>query len=479
MSSLWQEPWVWPAIAVMIGLPVLLILTTEIAAVLERRGSPAAKVIRLIRNFVLPIGALLVLLTQVDDLGLEINATKITSTVFGFVVILVLLSSLNIALFTKAGHGSWRQRVPSIFVDLVRLLVVVISLAALFSWVWGADVGGLFTALGVTSIVIGLALQNAAGSVISGLLLLFEQPFRLGDWLEVDSIRGRVVEVNWRAVHIDTGNGIRIVPTASLAGSSFNNLSRVRGGYLAKVSVVFSTDDAPFEVMELLSRVARNLPTRSPDRESHVAYSGGAKYAVAIPIIGPVDESETSALFLARLWYASRRAELHLDGDVSDDLRTPERINSALREISTVLHLSEDAAAALAPQCRLEQFGAGETILNFGEVPRSMGFIVDGEIAMHIPYGVDSPPLLVTHLEKREAIGLGTFTRQKSSYIYTARSEVAMLMLPAECVDQLVSDNPRLATAIGQASDNRRARVSDAEQRAAKIQNQVGIAAHP
>ena len=79
----------------------------------------------------------------------------------------------------------------------------------------GANLGGLITAVGVGSIVIGLAVQNAVGPVISGLLLLFEQPFGIGDWLDTKFGKGRVVEVNWRAVHIDTENGIRVIPNAA------------------------------------------------------------------------------------------------------------------------------------------------------------------------------------------------------------------------------------------------------------------------
>ena len=86
--------------------------------------------------------------------------------------------------------GTWRERMPSIFVDIVRLVLIVVGLGLLFSWVWGADVAGLFAALGVTSIVLGFALQNAVGSVISGLLLLFEQPFQLGDWLDTGRDEG-------------------------------------------------------------------------------------------------------------------------------------------------------------------------------------------------------------------------------------------------------------------------------------------------
>jgi small-conductance mechanosensitive channel len=58
---------------------------------------------------------------------------------------------------------------PSIFVDLVRLVIIVTGLALMLSRIWDANVGGLFAALGVTSIVIGLALQNSVGSINSGL----------------------------------------------------------------------------------------------------------------------------------------------------------------------------------------------------------------------------------------------------------------------------------------------------------------------
>ena len=77
--------------------------------------------------------------------------------------------------------------------------------------------------------MLGLALQNSVGQIISGLLVLFEQPFQIGDWLDTPTARGRVVEVNWRAIHIDTGSGLQIMPNSVLAGASFTNLSRPGG----------------------------------------------------------------------------------------------------------------------------------------------------------------------------------------------------------------------------------------------------------
>ena len=110
---------------------------------------------------------------------------------------------------------------PTIFLDVARFVLIALGLAVIFSYIWGANVGGLFTALGISTVVLGLALQNSVGQIISGLLLLFEQPFQLGDWLDTPTARGRVVEVNWRATHIDTGSGMQIMPNSVLAGASF------------------------------------------------------------------------------------------------------------------------------------------------------------------------------------------------------------------------------------------------------------------
>ncbi len=57
-------------------------------------------------------------------------------------------------------------------------MIIAVGLGLIIAYIWGAKIGGLFTALGIGSIVIGLTLQNSVGQIISGLLMLFEQPFR-------------------------------------------------------------------------------------------------------------------------------------------------------------------------------------------------------------------------------------------------------------------------------------------------------------
>jgi small-conductance mechanosensitive channel len=240
------QPWFWPAVAVIVGLPVVLLVLGEIHSNMVRRETPGAKIVLLIRNVLAPLGAILILFSQIpQETGAEVTWAKIAATAFGFVLILVLLNGLNLAVFVTAKRGTWRNRLPSIFVDIARAVLIVVTLAVLFGWIWGADIGGLFTALGISTIVIGLALQNAVGGVVAGLFLLFEQPFELGEYILTDWGKGRVVEINWRATHLDSGNGILVIPNGQLADSTFRNLSRASDPYEASTIVRFATRRRP------------------------------------------------------------------------------------------------------------------------------------------------------------------------------------------------------------------------------------------
>ncbi len=454
MTEIWKEAWFPWAVGLAIGLPILLVVLTEILGVLVRRGNPAAKPVRLLRNLVLPVFALFVLLTLASDQKFDLNWVRVVGTVLGFLLILLVLSAFNVALFANASEGSWQKRLPSIFIDLARLALILVGLAILFSWVWGADVGGLFAALGVTSIVIGLALQNAVGSVISGLLLLFEQPFKLGDFLDTPSGRGRVVEVNWRAVHIDTGNGIQIVPNASLADASFTNLSQPAGAYVATVTVKFSTDDAPHRVSAVLQSVAAELPMLDENDRPGVSYEGNATYAVSLPVVSPAREAEAVSLFYAWLWYAARRNDLALDGDATDPVNTPETVREALAYVGPLFGLEGDYLDQIAPGCRIEQWGAGEVVQPIGAVPDSLRIVLDGTLQLSTPYGKGRLDFAL--VERGESVGLTALTRQATTDVATATRAVRVLRVPRDAVDAAVRRNPALARRIGEQLDNRR-----------------------
>lgn len=459
MTALTDQSWFWWAVGIVVGLPVILFLLSEVLTALQRSGSPMARPVALVRNYVVPSAALFLLLTRAADVSVQVPWVRVVATVFGFVLLIAVLSALNIAVFTEAEPGSWRSRMPSIFVDIFRLVLVVAGLAMLFSWVWGADVAGLFTALGVTSIVLGFALQNAVGSIISGLLLLFEQPFKLGDWLDTGTARGRVVEVNWRAVHLDTGEGIRITPNAALAGSSFVNLSRPVGPPAVVISTVFPVTDPPDQVCRLLEQVATDIGGRNHAVAPVARAVDAGSYSVSIPLLGPADAAATRALFRRWVWYAARRAGLHLDG-ATDELSTEPAVAAGVARIADRLGIDDAEQGRLAQVSRLERYGAGELVQRPRSIPDGMRFVLGGGCELFVPTPAGERP--IGSVAVGEYLGQTALTREPVLAGAVATAETTVLFLPATALDTFLRSHPRLAHELGEAIELRRRRARQA-----------------
>jgi small-conductance mechanosensitive channel len=444
------QPWFWPALSVIIGLPVALLVLGELHSSLARAGNPAARIVLLIRNVLVPLGAVLILFTQIPQAGGRADFTwaKVVATAFGFVVILVLLGGLNLAVFVTAKQGTWRNRIPSIFVEIARVLLVLICAAVLFGWVWGADIGGFFTALGIGSIVLGLALQNAVGSLLSGLFLVFEQPFELGDYLVTPNGKGRVVVVNWRATHIDSGNGIIVIPNSTLAGESFTNLTRATEPWETSTDVRFASDDPPQEVMDLMVEVASELPDVHPGSQPSAIPLGKSWYEINIALTAPGKSYSTLGLFRSRLWYAARRRGLHLDRDLTDNYATPERTRAVLARVAPYLYLTPADVEAYAGSVKLERYSEGESVQRVGQIPDGIRVIVSGVAQLNIP-GSQGALIPVTQLKRDDLLGLTALTRQAVAVSAVVVDELAVLFLPVALLDALVKTRPALARDIG------------------------------
>jgi small-conductance mechanosensitive channel len=455
VNSVVDSSWFYWAIGVAFGLPIGLVILTEVRAALVRHGSSLAKPVGLVRNYILPLAALLLLLIKATEVSAEATPVRIVSTVLGFVVLVLVLSGLNATLFQGAPEGSWRKRIPSIFLDVARFLVIAIGLAIIFSYIWGANVGGLFTALGISSIVLGLTLQNSVGQIISGLLLLFEQPFQIGDWVDTPSARGRVVEVNWRATHIDTGSGLQIIPNSVLAGASFANLSRPPGEYSISVVTEFDPNDPPDDVCGLLVRVADALPHLRPGAVPSSVVAGAGQYSTSIPLRSPADGGPAKATFLRWVWYSARRAELRLDG-IEDDFQTPDRLQRSLQIVAPTLRLSQAEQEEMLPYVRLTRYGTDEYIQFAGQVPTRMTFLVNGRARL-VAAGDDGAIIPVRTLEEGDFLGQTTLTREPVIASAYALEEVTVLQVERDYIEDLVARKPLLLQDIGRAIDERRA----------------------
>lgn len=430
------------ALVIIIGLPICVLILSEIQLRLRRTNNALAKPFNRLRVALIPLVALLLLLTQAAELPRDNNGVRVVATFVGIGVVTTTLGCLNAVLFDNARQGTWRERLPSIFVDLGRLILIVAGAAIVASAVWGFDVGGLFAALGVGSIVIGLALQNAIGSVVSGLLLLFEQPFTIGDTLSVGGVTGRVVEMNWRSTHINTGSGIQIVPNATIAAASFTNLSRPTLAHDLVVATKFSPNDAPHAVMATLLSVARDVTLREGEQPS-VRMIGDGAYETTLPLELAAQAPAAESQFLTWLWYASRRDELALGG--TPFVQHPQsEVADSLRVMTATLSLTDDEIEQISQVSEIEEYGAGERIKRQGVVPERLGYVLDGLVQVTTTTE-DGAEIDVAAWDRGEVLGVSGVLREPSPVTCTAVGVVRVLHIPYDAVDQLVATRPTVA----------------------------------
>ncbi len=466
MTDIFRSTWFYWAVGIAFGLPLGLVLLTEWQHALQRKQSFLVRPVTILRNYLLPLGALLLLMLEANQIPPHETSVRVVGTLVAFVVLVLMLSGIKAALFQSAPDGSWRKRIPSIFLDVLRFVLIAVGLAMIFAYIWGANVKGLFTALGVTSIVVGLTLQNSVGQIISGLLMLFEQPFKLGDWIETAQAKGKVVEVNWRAIHLETGTGLQITPNSMLAAASFTNLSRPTGKHTVSVTSVFALDDQPEKVCAMLKRVAAELPQCDPDRSPSAVPTGGMQYRTKIPLSSPAEDGKAKATFLRWVWYASRREGLHLD-EAEDDFSTEESVADAIaRVVGPTFRLSRDDQQALISHAKLERYGDGELIQRTGEIPDGLTFILAGEVQMTAPLE-DGSEVVIWSQEEGSFLGQSALTRQPVLGSAYAIGEVTTVHVGRDKMADLVHQNPKLLQELGRTIEERRADVRRALARTA------------
>ena len=82
------------------------------------------------------------------------------------------------------------------------------------------DATSILASAAVVSVVLGFALQDTLGNLFSGLALHMESPLKVGQWVRIGDITGRVVEMDWRSVKLITLSGdYNIIPNSSSANS--------------------------------------------------------------------------------------------------------------------------------------------------------------------------------------------------------------------------------------------------------------------
>lgn len=132
----------------------------------------------------------------------EINLVQILLILAG-AWLLIVASQRLLTWVAKALSGRSRLLVLAA-VPVVRLLLIVAAIALLVPRLVEPTFENLVTLLGAIGLALGFAFKDYISSLIAGVVTLWEMPYRMGDWIEIDGAYGEVKSIGMRTAEIVT-----------------------------------------------------------------------------------------------------------------------------------------------------------------------------------------------------------------------------------------------------------------------------------
>ncbi|MBQ8994740.1 MAG: mechanosensitive ion channel [Oscillospiraceae bacterium] len=166
--------------------------------------------------------------------GMEFNFVSLLKVIAVVGVLVAVDSLLKLCCNSIRKESTFLTILKSLLDYITAILAVVWSLRIL-----GADINGIIAGLGILGLVIGMSAQDIINDLVTGLFLLFEQEYKVGDIIEVNGFTGRVTEMGVRTTCItDNGGNEKIINNSAMK----NILNRSSYRSSAVIDVAVPTD---------------------------------------------------------------------------------------------------------------------------------------------------------------------------------------------------------------------------------------------
>ncbi|WET42591.1 mechanosensitive ion channel family protein [Citrobacter enshiensis] len=162
--------------------------------------------------------------------------TFISASVIDFIctsliaLILTIKLFLVINQFEKAQIDKGRDVTSARIVSRIIKIAIIISIVLLYGEHFGMSLSGLLTFGGIGGIAVGMAGKDILSNFFSGIMLYFDRPFSIGDWIRSPdrNIEGTVAEIGWRITKINTFDHRPLyVPNSIFSSISVENPGRM------------------------------------------------------------------------------------------------------------------------------------------------------------------------------------------------------------------------------------------------------------
>lgn len=332
----------------------------------------------------------------------------------------------------------------------------------------GVDPTPLFATSAVITAVLAFAMQDTLGNVLGGVTLQLDNSLRVGDWVKLDDISGRVTDVHWRFTAVETRNcELVMVPNSWLMKNRFTVLRGSAAVPMAwRRSVNFNIDPGadPDTVLRALERSVLDaeipyvLTNPPPNAVLHEVAAGFNRFSLRYWLGDPqFDEPGDSSVRVHAL-AALARAGIQLGVPQEERLLIKENESwraaadkhefdlrlDAIRRTDLFANLPESEQNMLAAHLVHAPFAAGDILTRQGAVAHWLYLVIRGEAKVL----VDGPDgrIPVATLHDGDFFGeMGMLTGEARSATVVAVTAVDCYRLDKAGFAKVLQQRPEIA----------------------------------
>jgi hypothetical protein len=371
----------------------------------------------------------------------------------------------------------FRLALPAARLGLPGIVEDLSVSAALIAWAFlslrqgGLDIGSIVATSAVLTGIIVFSMQETLGNILGGLALQLDNSIRTGDWVKLDDVSGKVVEVRWRYTAVETRNRETVVvPNSYLMKNRFTVIGsrddeQVRWRRWVWLNIVLDT--SPMQIREVLEHALRNaeIPNVAHDPAPTAVLmdfiDGAARFALRYWLTDPQYDDPTDSLVRAHCHAALQRHGMRIAIPQEERLITQDESHraaqqlaenarrlAALKGVDLFAALSEAEMTSLAAHLVPAPFLSGATMTHQGDVAHWLYLVIAGQADVWLETP-GKPRKLIAELRSGDIFGeMGMMTGAPRGATVTAKTDVDCYRLDKAGFVEILRARPDIATAM-------------------------------
>ena len=376
-----------------------------------------------------------------------------------------LLALVRRYLWEEYFEKTQRIVIPKLLRDLVAIMVFVICVIFVVTVIYkkGDALTGLLAGSGIAAVVLGFAMQDLLGNIISGISLQISRAFSEGDWLKIENQFAEVMEVNWRSTRLRTNDSIYLeLPNSFIVKNTIVNLNYHTKEYAMRLRIGIDYNVPPNTVKEALQQATISVPgvlSVPPPKIFLVDFADSSVvYEIKFWMNNHALYNEIWSGIHTNAWYELKRRNitipfpirtLQIDRKVQQPNSISSLQRSKLRKKSFFQCLDETQMEKLfsaAPICR---FGKDEQMVKQGAQGNSMFVILHGAAGVFV--NQNGGIARVAQLGEGEFFGeMSLLTGETRTATVKAETDCEVLKVGKELLGEIVQDSPELLQRLGE-----------------------------